>query len=269
MVTTSLLLLAGGMLAVVSTGRFDQIAWGFLRLVGMIVLALGVGVTIWHLQADSQETSWDSALIIALGATTSMAAIFMVLAAPVAQRIPRWFSFLCLFGGLAGLGAASVSALHGFPGRAQFPSIAAVAVVVSQMLGASLLGSITIAWLLGHAYLTATKMTIAPLQHFSRMLSWAVAVRIGFAVLSLAGAWFWGQGSDVSAFARLRQAWIILLFRGGVGLAAVAVFAYMVADCVRRRSTQSATGILYFGSIFAYVGELANQQIISEYGWPL
>ena len=46
-------------------------------------------------------------------------------------------------------------------------------------------------------------------------------------------------------------------------------FAYMVADCVRLRSTQSATGILYFGSVFAYIGELASQQLLLDCGWPL
>ena len=44
--------------------------------------------------------------------------------------------------------------------------------------------------LLGHAYLTATKMTIAPLRHFSRLLSLGVSARIGVVVLSLAVAWF-------------------------------------------------------------------------------
>ena len=62
---------------------------------------------------------------------------------------------------------------------------------------------------------------------------------------------------------------MILTLRIAVGLLAVGLFAYMVADCVRLRSTQSATGILYFASIFAYVGELANLQLIAQYGWPL
>lgn len=54
-----------------------------------------------------------------------------------------------------------------------------------------------------------------------------------------------------------------------MGLVAVAVFAYMVTDCVRLRSTQSATGILYFASLFVYMGELAGLWLILECGWPL
>ena len=63
--------------------------------------------------------------------------------------------------------------------------------------------------------------------------------------------------------------WLVASLKIGVGLVAVGAFAYMVADCVRLRSTQSATGILYFGSLFAYVGELAGLQLLTECGWPI
>jgi hypothetical protein len=67
----------------------------------------------------------------------------------------------------------------------------------------------------------------------------------------------------------LAMAWLIVILRVGVGLAAVAVFAYMVSDCVRMRSTQSATGILYFGSVFTYIGEFCALDFLRDYGWPL
>jgi hypothetical protein len=109
-------------------------------------------------------------------------------------------------------------------------------------------------------------MTIAPLRHFSRMLSWTVVARSAFLCASLGLAWATG---GASIFTQLADAWLIALLRIGVGLIAVGVFAYMVSDCVARRATQSATGILYFGSVMAYVGELAGHQLTLEIGWPL
>jgi len=112
-------------------------------------------------------------------------------------------------------------------------------------------------------------MTIVPLRHFSRMLSWSVAIRIVFLLLSVLIAWRGVGGASPAILTHLEQCWLIATLRVGVGLAAVAAFAYMVSDCVRLRSTQSATGILYFGSVMAYVGELASQQLVRELGWPI
>ena len=138
-----------------------------------------------------------------------------------------------------------------------------------QSLSGLLLGSVTVTWLLGHAYLTATRMTIAPLGHFSRVLLWALAVRGGFLLLSIAVAWTTSNNAAPPILTRITDAWIVVLLRVGVGLVAVGVFALMVRACVRLRATQSATGILYFGSLFAYIGELANQHLVVAWAWPM
>ena len=59
------------------------------------------------------------------------------------------------------------------------------------------------------------------------------------------------------------------VLRVGVGLLPVAVFAYMSLDCVRRRSTQSETGILYFASVFTYIGELCSLHLIGQLGYSV
>ena len=210
--------------------------------------------------------------IVGLGIVLGVGAIFVVLAAPLATRWTRSFRLIVGFVGIAGVAAASVSAVTMLQAGVESRPLYRFAipwVILSQILSAWMLGSITLAWLLGHAYLTATKMTIAPLRHFSRMLTWAIAARILFMVLSLVFAWQVGGDPNSPILQRAGQSWLIVVLRIGVGLLAVAVFAYMVADCVRLRSTQSATGILYFGSLLAYVGELASQQLIYELGWPV
>ncbi len=265
--------LSGGMLVVLGTGRFEQIAWRFLRLCGFLTLALAALATGMALRDAGgwPAARWDRAACVG-GALAAVSAAALALLAPLAPRYTRAFRFFCLLGGAAGIAGAgwfelaessNLAVTHAVP-RAfaaanWWPAI-------NLMLGALLLGSITIAWLLGHAYLTATKMTIAPLRRFSGMLTTTVAIRVVFALASLTVGWAMHGDSFLNL---LTNQWLVASLRGGLGLVAVAVFAWMVADCVRLRATQSATGILYFGSVFAYVGELASQYLTREVGWPL
>ena len=272
MVATLLYSIAGGMLSVLATARVEQIAWKFLRLVGFMVLATASGVTVWYLRSANSPPDPTMKTMAGMGALLGGGAIMVILASPLAARRTRAFRIVCGLFGVAGLAAASVSAVKmlqaGLDTRPPLHS-ATPLVVLGQVISALMLGSITIAWLLGHAYLTATKMTIAPLRHFSRMLSLTVAAQLLFVLVSLTIAWRVQGDPSSSILSRVGQSWLIVVLRVGVGLIAVAVLAYMVSDCVRLRSTQSATGILYFGSVMAYVGELASQQLIYELGWVL
>ncbi len=275
MAITFLHTLAGGMMMVLSTVRTDQIAWRFLRMVGIVVFALACGCSVWSIQRPEVRPISGGNWVLGLGLASALGAGLAVFLAPLAQRMPVAFRLLCGISGAAAVLAAAIAASANLTHEPPYRFAAAVT-IAGQGFGAFLLGSITISWLLGHAYLTATKMTVAPLRHFSRLLSLAVVLRIAFLLASLAVAW-WVSGDRQAGFtgasatlvSQFGQAWLILTLRIAVGLLAVGLFAYMVADCVRLRSTQSATGILYFGSVFAYVGELANLQLIAQYGWPL
>ena len=284
MVVTLLYSIAGGMLVVLATGRAEQIAWRFLRLVGALTFALACGATAWSIRTHGFRTPDAMQMGATIcGAAAGVGAAAIVFIAPVSASSTRMFRAVCLFAGLCGLASCGLAALANSHQAAMLRvasavpdsptavsgTLAAGMIVLSQILGALLLGSITVAWLLGHAYLTATKMTIAPLRHFSRMLSWSVAMRIAFLLLSVLIAWRGIGGASPAILTHLGQWWLIATLRVGVGLVAVAAFAYMVSDCVHLRSTQSATGILYFGSVMAYVGELASQQLVRELGWPI
>ncbi len=269
MATTFFYSLAGGMLAVVATGRVEQIAWWFLRLIVLIAFAIACGVTIWALRRGGLESATAGVWATRMGVAVALAAMAAVFMAPFATRMVWAFRFVCGLGGLLGLSAACISLTARVGNAGELPLVATTVIIIGQVLGAMILGSVTIAWVLGHAYLTASKMTIAPLRHFSRMLSWAVTTRIAFLVLSLGAAWIVGHDARPPVLGQLGGAWLIVFLRVGVGLVGVGALAYMVLDCVRRRATQSATGILYFGSIFAYIGEFANQQLITECGWAL
>ena len=269
MIVTLLYSISGGMLVVLGTARVADIAWKFIRLIGLLTLAMACLATAWvyrEVSSAAVNSSWW--WIVGCGSVLGLGAMGIVLAAPMASRTPAIFHTISLLAGAGGVAGSALSCSFSMVAQRHI-SLTANMITLGQMLGSWLLGSITVAWLLGHAYLTATKMTIAPLRFFSRMLSAAVAARFMFLIIALAAAWFMQDGSAVSIWTRLEQWWIIVLLRVGVGLLALAIFAYMVGDCVRLRSTQSATGILYFASVMAYVGELASQYLTRELGWPI
>ena len=256
------LALTGGMLTILATARWDQIAWKFLRVVTLLVFTMAAVVAVWiGREAMGDQSTAEATSILVSAAFVALGALVVVFGAPLTSRKSAILRLICAAAGLTGIVGACMLSLAGVAGARG--TLQNVMLVLSEVLGAMLLGSITVAWLLGHAYLTATKMTIAPLRHFSRVILWAVGLRFAFAVGSLEIAW--GNG----LWPQLWSSWLILSLRFGVGLIGVGAFAYMVADCVRLRSTQSATGILYFGSIFAYIGELAARQMIAECGWPV
>lgn len=270
MLASFLFSLGGGMLLVLATGRPDQLAWRFVRMVGFIVVAAISLPLAWRIRMQGGVSIGD-AFPLALAVAAALSAATLSGLAPVLAERPNLFRALCILGGIAGLGAGYLASAESATAASLVQGPAALR-IAGQTLGAIFLGSITVAWLLGHAYLTATKMTLDPLRHFSRFLVWTVSLRAAFFVGSALTAWLVGS-SAWTAFTGAADhsllTWVFLTLRVAVGLIAVGVFAWMVRDCVRLRATQSATGILYFGSIFAYVGELCGQQLLALYGWPL
>ena len=262
------LALTGGMLAILATARWEQIAGKFLRVVTLLVFAMAAVVAVWTgRESMGDQSTAEAASTLISAALVALGALVVVLGAPFASRKSAVLRLICAAAGLAGIVGACMLSLASVAGPRG--TLTNVMLVLSESLGALLRALTTASWLLRHPYLPATKLTIAPLRHFSRMILWAVGLRIAFAVVSLAIAWQVSRSGGSDVWPRIWGSWLILSLRFGVGLIGVGAFAYMVADCVRLRSTQSATGILYFGSIFAYIGELAARQMIAECGWPL
>lgn len=273
---------AGGMLCVLAAGLLEQIAWRFLRLAAVIVLAILAGAVAWSVRELGPARAFADWRVL-FAALASFGAVALVFLAPAVPRNTTVFRTVCAAAGLISLAAASGCAVDNVAqadaGNATSLTVlasnpAGVLAVAGQIGAGLLLGSITLAWLLGHAYLTATRMTIAPLRRFTALLIFSAAVRAACVFASMAWAWVslrntTGTQGRPAMLELMHGSWLILVLRIGVGLVAVGVFAWMVRECVRIRSTQSATGILYFGSLFAYVGELAAWQLSQQWGWPV
>lgn len=261
MIPTFLFTLAAGIWLILATARYPDIAWKFLRLCGFLTLAiLTLAAAAVYLYPDRPDGASGTSAAL-LGGLAALGCAVLALLAPLAARASRLFRLLAVFTACPALCAATLTMMDA-PGSRALSLLA-----IGNTTAALLLGAITVAWLLGHAYLTATRMTIAPLRHVTRMLSGAVMLRVLFVAVSVALSFRTPASSSV--WSQLTNQWIIVFLRAGLGLFAVGLFAWMVGDCVRRRATQSATGILYFGSLFAYVGELAAQHLTRELAWPL
>ena len=53
-----------------------------------------------------------------------------------------------------------------------------------------------------------------------------------------------------------------------VGLLVPAIFVYMAHDCIKRRATQSATGILYVAGVLIFIGEIIALYLLRQTGLP-
>lgn len=134
--------------------------------------------------------------------------------------------------------------------------------LLDPVAGGLLLGVTMAAMLLGHWYLNAPGMPLAPLKWLVLALAGAVALR------SLAcGA---GLGLELAASGGLSlTSWLFVALRWLGGLVASGVLTLMTWQTLKVPNTQSATGILYVGVISAFLGELTSQLLSDESVFPL
>lgn len=120
---------------------------------------------------------------------------------------------------------------------------------------AFLMGATFTAMLLGHHYLIAPAMSIAPLRRFVKCMAWGLGVRAAVAAFSL---WFWLWHAPGSTAGPVGLSPLFLTIRWGMGFAGLAAAVVLTWKTVEIRSTQSATGILYIAVIFVLLGELTS-----------
>jgi hypothetical protein len=139
----------------------------------------------------------------------------------------------------------------------------ALALLASCAGIAAMTGLVLMDMLLGHAYLTASKMTMRPFRRLNDTLLVVIVLRI----LTAVGGVLW-----MNARRPVPMFWgvygLYTITRWLVGLAVPLVFVYMARDCIIRRSTQSATGILYVAGVLIFVGEILALHLVRETGLP-
>jgi hypothetical protein len=169
---------------------------------------------------------------------------------------------------ILGIRSAAVSAagaLFWLVGASRSPDEWLLAVsALSRATSGFLLGAVLCSMLLGHYYLTAPAMTIAPLKRTISLIAGGLAAR---ALLALIG-WSISRGglALVVSSPSDPNATVLLLARFGMGFLAAGIATYMTWKTAQIRSTQSATGILYIAMIFVLFGELMSLVLRERYG---
>jgi hypothetical protein len=166
-------------------------------------------------------------------------------------KIALWLVATCaLLAAVLGRHSASAASPH------QFLEI--LAVTTSGLL----LGLVFAAMLLGHWYLNAPGMSLAPLR---KLLAAAAVAAILQAIVSVIGiAALWSAQSEIST-----TWWIFLLLRWSFGICGVLALLWMAWRTLEIPNTQSATGILYVAVIGVFVGELAAALLSAQSAAPL
>jgi hypothetical protein len=185
-----------------------------------------------------------SALALAAGAPwipcAATGAVALLLQRAIAYRLPVVSSTLWL----APLGAALVAWTEWPPPWTAFPG----AVVAGGTLGAMLLG---------HSYLTARGLSFAPLKRMAYLLFGLLVIR----TLSVAPVLL---GTNLEM-----MDWVFLSLRAGLGLLVPLLLGWMVIQCVKIESNQSATGILYAMTVLVCLfGELIAAYLSVGRGIP-
>jgi hypothetical protein len=130
---------------------------------------------------------------------------------------------------------------------------------VSALASAATLGTALTGMLLGHRYLTAPGMPLAPLIWLNAGLGTATLFRFLVSATALAT----GFGVLVQSFD-----WILLALRWLAGIFGPMAVCVMVQRILRYRNTQAATGVLFVAVILTFIGELTGDLLDRTFGVP-
>ncbi|HYO10286.1 MAG TPA: hypothetical protein VER17_15060 [Tepidisphaeraceae bacterium] len=249
MAETFLILLAGGILLAAAVSDPNQVTLQWLRLCGILALVMA-GLAGFFL--SRREGGADAPAVVATVATAAFILGQLAFAQVDHRRTQRALA-MASFAAAVVAGARILRA-----GGAVSGASLASALGVATVSGLALMDM-----LLGHAYLTAAKMTIAPFRRLNLLLAAALVGRAGIAV---------GGALLLHRLEPVYLLWgaygLLILTRWLVGLAVPAVFVYMAHDCIKRRSTQSATGILYVAGVLIFIGEVIAVYLARATGLP-
>lgn len=211
-----------------------DVAAAFFRIMLLVILGLAVLIT---LTASEPIEKWGCGLSLCVVAFAGSVCWLLERrrAGSAAIGLITALALLDVLGGqTAGPEAASDGHLLG----------TASTLASSATLGAAMTGM-----LLGHRYLTAPGMPLAPLIRLNGWLGVAAAFRFLVSTIALT--------SGIGALTQSTYwSWLALRWLAGIlGPMAVCV---MVQRILRYRNTQAATGVLFVGVILTFIGELSG-----------
>jgi uncharacterized membrane protein YgdD (TMEM256/DUF423 family) len=263
---TFLILLAGGIMLAAAIASPRQVTLTWLRLCGILALVMAaLAMFFYFTRAPYAQPAAlaprmrnvQVGLLVATAALVLGQLAFVQVAFRRTQRALAAAAFVV--GVLAGSNLLHEMMIPLGTATKYPPKLWSMMIQTAAVAGvAALSGPALMDMLLGHAYLTASRMTIAPFRRLNLFVAAMLFVRVALAA--------------AATVAMPREVWqrdgLFILTRWLVGLLVPAVFLYMAHDCIRRRSTQSATGILYVAGVLIFVGEIVALYLVRSSGLP-
>ena len=236
----------------------SQVTAGFFRIQMLVALGLSVlsALTVGQLEGTAETEngllSQQSRIVMSavLGVFAFLGSVVWTL-----NRRRAGAVFVYLIAGVS-IGMLLQSAFD----AADVGALSRLFIVLSEITAAAMLGAATTGMLLGHWYLTAPTMSIAPLHRLNDYFAVAVSLRF---VLSAIGLFLvWGQLSEST-----HLYWLVLRWTAGiVGPMFVVV---MVRRILKYKNTQAATGVLFAGVILTFIGEMTAGLLYRELLTPM
>lgn len=247
--------IAWGCLALLPLVKLQEVGQGFYRFFGFTcvtlqTLALGLAIYMGpDLEAAFRRSAW------ALGFS-----LFFTLCFTIALKVRvKWFLWGCFAPAVAS-GALSIG---------YFPWGGAFYAAVRSLSAALLLGSVTLAMMLGHWYLVTPKLSITPLKRYSAgyiLLTVLTALELALSYVLYVG--FGDQAATPAGGQLIHEEVLFTLFRTAWGIVPPLGMAYWIWETVRMKSTQSATGILYAAMVCTLIGEGMGLYLTLQTGVP-
>lgn len=166
-----------------------------------------------------------------------------------------------VIGALAINGRSSAAKEGAAPIAVAEPALADGLRLVQPVTSGLLLGTTMAAMLLGHWYLNAPGMELAPLRRLLVAMTVAVALQAALCGVGLA--------LEASHQALSTQDWLFLLLRWSFGLIGVVILIVLTWKTLEIPNTQSATGILYVAVMGVFVGETMSLLLSAESAFPV
>lgn len=138
---------------------------------------------------------------------------------------------------------------------------------LSALATGAVAGSVSVAMVLGHWYLTVPKLDVAHLARLNRV---AVVSLLACALVLAAECLLFSRQLHSGERSLFEPRGLFhLSTRVAVGIALPLVFAWMTAGSLRYRNTRSATGILYASTVLVLIGTAVAVSLQDAYGIPL
>ena len=254
LLTEFLLRLTFGLAAGMALVSVRQVTSGYFR--NHLYLTMGLGLLSALLsRAVGSDAFWPA--VAAAGLSYVGAVCWLYERAALGKAALVLVAAAALAGALLAIGAKPASEGAAVSEGSWLPAIRAAHVVFSG----GVLGVVMASMLLGHWYLNAPGMALAPLR---RLLVAAAVVVTLHAVLCATGL-----GLELGGRAVSTQWWLFLGLRWSFGLAGVVILIWMAWRTLAIPNTQSATGILYVAVIDTFVGETMSLLLSHECVFPL